>query len=800
MSVMTTVPSEGAASTLVVAFVGPSLPASEVARRFPDVLLLPPICQGDLLSAWERYHPEVCVIIDGEFGQSLSVWHKEILFVLNQGVHVVGASSMGALRAAEMERFGMVGVGSIFEHFSGGFLTADDEVALLHGDADMGWQPFTWPLVNCMATITHLRATGLIDDAVADLLADSLATLHFSERIAPALAEELGRRGRADATELAAMVADSMIDQKALDAIAGIEHGLSLVGVPMPELEAPLHLFGRVGESMAESDTLVPSATTPLRRYQLVNDLALHDSDFEQLSQRAIDRLLALEYAFETGATVTAEEVASERARFLLNRSLTEDDLGDWLVANDLDEDSFTRLMEEEALRRRMQRWALDTRLYGRNRKIIIDQLRLEGRYPEAVRLASRRRLLADARPAQPWPATDAEGTELLIKHHVASGWRAQGSLDATIEDHGFDGMAGLFVGLLDATAARIEASERRERLARIFGADRGPAAPSESARRAASGEVHRLLESHQVSQVVLTSVELGLFDHLDQPSSTDELAHRLSADPARLRRLCQALAALDLLDEDDEGWRPTIKGEVLAEGHEASLAPYARDLRRSSQPAWEELAAMVRGADQGRDDADADADADLGFSAATWGLDMDRRAARLVPEDFEGTVVDLGGGLGRLAVAIAARAPRARVILVERPEVLEVARGAVAGHDVVIAALDEVGGPIDLVVMTRVLCTLDDEGAVALLCALRPALAPGATVHVIDTVHDGSIPASMVDLFNLVRTGGLARTESEWRHLADRSHLALREIAPFEVPFSDLVLYADRDDPSEGT
>ena len=798
MKAMTTVPSERAAPTPVVSFVGPSLPAAEVARRFPDVLLLPPICQGDLLSAWERYHPEVCVIIDGEFGQSLSVWHKEILYVLNQGVHVVGASSMGALRAAEMERFGMVGVGKIFEHFSGGFLTADDEVALLHGDADMGWQPFTWPLVNCTATITNLRATGLIDEAEADLLVDALSSLHFSERIAPALAEELGRRGRADAEELAAMLADAMIDQKALDAIAGIEHGLSLIGVSMPVLEAPLHLFGRVGESMAESDTLVPSATTPLRRYQLVNDLALHDADFEQLSQRAIDRLLALEYAFETGATVTAEEIASERARFLLNRSLTEDDLGAWLVANDLDEGSFTRLMEEEALRRRMQRWALDTRLYGRNRKIIIDQLRLEGRYPEAVRQASRRRLLADARPPQPWPTSDAEGTELLIKHHISSGWRAQGSLDATIEDHGFDGMAGLFVGLLDATAARIEASERRERLVRIFGADSGSTEPSESARRAAAGEVHRLLESHQVSQVILAAVELGLFDHLDQPRSTADLARRLFADPALLRRLCQALAALELLNGDDDGWRPTSKGEVLAEGHDASLAPYARDLRRSSQPAWGELAALVRGADQGR--YEGGADADQGFSAATWGLDMDRRAARLVPEDFEGSVVDLGGGLGRLAVAIAERAPRAKVILVERPEVIEAARVAVAGHDVTVVALDEVGGPIDLVMMSRVLCTLDDEAVVALLGTLRPALAPAATIHVIDTVHDGSVPASLVDLFNLVRTGGLARSESEWRDLADRVHLKLHDVAPFEVPFSDLVLCLNLDSLTEDT
>ena len=72
--------------------------------------------------------------------------------------------------------------------------------------------------------------------------------------------------------------------------------------------------------------------------------------------------------------------------------------------------------------------------------------------------------------------------------------------------------------------------------------------------------------------------------------------------------------------------------------------------------------------------------------------------------------------------------------------------------------------------------------------------------IHVIDTVHDGSVPASLVDLFNLVRTGGLARSESEWRDLADRVHLKLHDVAPFEVPFSDLVLCLNLDSLTEDT
>jgi hypothetical protein len=51
-----------------------------VARRIvPNVVLLPPVCQGDLTSAVLNLSPRAVLIVDGEFSQALSVWHKEVL-------------------------------------------------------------------------------------------------------------------------------------------------------------------------------------------------------------------------------------------------------------------------------------------------------------------------------------------------------------------------------------------------------------------------------------------------------------------------------------------------------------------------------------------------------------------------------------------------------------------------------------------------------------------------------------------------------------------------------------------------
>jgi hypothetical protein len=67
-----------------------------------------------------QYSPKQIVLIDGVFHQSLAVWHKEIVYALLEGIVCIGAASMGALRAAELWRYGMVGVGKIFEMYRDG--------------------------------------------------------------------------------------------------------------------------------------------------------------------------------------------------------------------------------------------------------------------------------------------------------------------------------------------------------------------------------------------------------------------------------------------------------------------------------------------------------------------------------------------------------------------------------------------------------------------------------------------------------------------------------------------------------
>jgi len=148
----------------VVVFAGPSLPV-DVALAALDglaVRVLGPVSLGDVARVG-RAGPAAILIVDGFFESVPAVWHKEILWSMEQGTHVFGAASMGALRAAELHTFGMVGIGRIFEWFRDGLLDADDEVAVAHGPADDGYRPVSEALVNIRATVAAAVAASARD-------------------------------------------------------------------------------------------------------------------------------------------------------------------------------------------------------------------------------------------------------------------------------------------------------------------------------------------------------------------------------------------------------------------------------------------------------------------------------------------------------------------------------------------------------------------------------------------------------------------------------------------------------------
>jgi hypothetical protein len=162
-------------------FVGPSLPADEVAALRPGATILPPVEHGDLLRLPARAGDRV-FIIDGLFMRAAPVRHREILLLLERGVTVAGSSSMGALRAAELWPLGMRGVGEVFRMYRDGEVTGDDEVAVVHGPAEDGYRPLSVPMVNIRVALRRAVAAGVVTADEAATLADLVRAMPFRQR------------------------------------------------------------------------------------------------------------------------------------------------------------------------------------------------------------------------------------------------------------------------------------------------------------------------------------------------------------------------------------------------------------------------------------------------------------------------------------------------------------------------------------------------------------------------------------------------------------------------------------------
>jgi hypothetical protein len=215
-------------------FAGPSL-AGWVAA--PPFARLPPAGAGDMLRLLGQ-PPHTVVLIDGIFGSCPAVWHKEILMLLARGFRVIGAASMGALRAAELDNFGMIGCGAIYRAYADGRITADDEVAVLHAPAALGGQPLSLAQVNVRATLVKAVRAGVISADKARAVRAASAAIHYRDR------DWARVIAMADSPAFAAWAPLHAIDIKAEDAQAALLLALRLAGtLPVTRSVPPLTPF-----------------------------------------------------------------------------------------------------------------------------------------------------------------------------------------------------------------------------------------------------------------------------------------------------------------------------------------------------------------------------------------------------------------------------------------------------------------------------------------------------------------------------------------------------------------------------
>ncbi len=437
----------------IVVFLGPSM-SREAAEEILPAIYLPPAAQSDLMSSVRIHKPDIIALIDGVFLSRPSVWHKEILYALENGVAVYGASSMGALRAAETKAFGAIGVGRIFRMYSEEGLLDDDEVALSHADAEFGFRPLTEPMVNFRATAQRALDEGVLDRSEHEQLVKVAKAQHFTQRTVGSVLAQSGF-DEARRNELRSFFRDSYVDLKRSDAEELLRHLAQLEVAPTPPSLKVEDTAYHVRQYSRERLVQRKAAQIPLER--IAYHYALHSEEFEQTYFDSLNRMLVQVMAKLMEVEVSPEDLRAERRRLRLGLRVKEDELSAWMAENDINQDEFDELVRQRATCRVMHRWMMREGYRAtKGTPALLDELRLRGLYPKwADSAAETTRKVTDRYPTFPSREHDLEMRELVLDQIRSTPARMTLPYDRWYKESGFSHESSLKMELARERLAR---------------------------------------------------------------------------------------------------------------------------------------------------------------------------------------------------------------------------------------------------------------------------------------------------------------------------------------------------------
>jgi len=218
-----------------VVFTGPSLAPAQARAALGDlegVAVAPPVARGDL-ARHRAAGARTFVIVDGVFAHRRAVAPSEIVDALAAGARVLGAASLGAIRAVECRPAGMRGLGAVYRLYRLGLLRDDDEVAVAT-DPEREFAAVSVALVNVRYAVLAALRRVLLSRAAAQALLHAARATYFADRTWPALFAGAGLEWPAPDNPLRALC--EAIDVKRDDAVRAV----GWLRRPSPASESPI--------------------------------------------------------------------------------------------------------------------------------------------------------------------------------------------------------------------------------------------------------------------------------------------------------------------------------------------------------------------------------------------------------------------------------------------------------------------------------------------------------------------------------------------------------------------------------
>lgn len=304
-----------------------------------------------------------------------------------------------------------------------------------------------------------------------------------------------------------------------------------------------------------------------------------------------------------------------------------------------------------------------------------------------------------------------------------------------------------------------------------------------------------QMASAYWVSQAIYVAAKLGIADVLNAGrKSVGEIANAVEADVDSLRRLLRVLSMVNICQiTNSEEFELTALGRALQSGVSGSLRSMVLTLGEVHYKAWGNLCESVQTGRPGFqavfgtqmfDFLEKNSNAGEIFNLAMTDFSASVAQALLLSYDFSGikSLVDVGGGCGKLLMSILEVYPRLQGVIVDLPGAIDAACKCIQSHSCRdrCAAISgnffqsiPRGG--DLYLLSGVIHDWGDEAAEIILKNCRNAVRPQGKVLAIECVlPEGDEPSfsKLLDLNMMVMTGGRERTEQEFRGLFGRSGL----------------------------
>ncbi|MEU4340770.1 methyltransferase [Nocardia sp. NPDC023852] len=313
------------------------------------------------------------------------------------------------------------------------------------------------------------------------------------------------------------------------------------------------------------------------------------------------------------------------------------------------------------------------------------------------------------------------------------------------------------------------------------------------------------MIAAASTAQAVCAAAQLGIADALAAgPRGLADLAADIDADPDYLRRLLRWLISQDIFTQHPDGtYGLTPLAEPLRADAPVSMRNFALFIGSPQhRQYWSYLSDAVRtGAaviPEGMDGLPffdyVRKDREFGavFDGAMTSISELMLEPMLAAGHFHrfGTIVDVGGGRGRMLAEILARAPETRGVLFDLPEIVADVQAPDRCTVVAGSFFDTVPEGGDAYVLKHIVHDWGDNEAEKILRTVHRAMTGSARLLLLEIVlPEGNRPhrGNFLDLEMMVSAGGRERTEREFRELLAAAGFELVRITPTATPDSIL-------------